>query len=221
MLFSAIKDRSFRLYHKGEMRKGAVIALLSFLFFAIAALFWHNEWVYSLPTPVPRDYKTVEKGNRIAMPVIHANNTLPVFLHFFNPDCPCSRFNMPHFRSLVKQYSNQVNFAIVVMSDEGYTEEDIQERFRLRIPVLFDTTLADRCGVYSTPQAVILTENRELFYRGNYNKSRYCTDKKSNYAQIALDSLLANHRDPRFNHFALQAYGCELPACTKKEKPAQ
>jgi hypothetical protein len=203
------------------MRKGAVIALLSFLFFAIVALFWHNEWVYSLPTPVPADYKTVSKGNRIDLPVIHANNNAPTFLHFFNPDCPCSKFNMPHFRSLVKQYGKQVNFAVVVMSDEIYTEEDIQDRFRLKIPVLFDTTLAVKCGVYSTPQAVILTENQELFYRGNYNKSRYCTDKRSNYAQIALDSMLANHQDPQFSQFALQAYGCELPTCEKKEKAIQ
>jgi hypothetical protein len=203
------------------MRKGAVIAMLSFLFFAIAALFWHNEWVYSLPTPIPADYKTVNKGVRIDLPVTQIKTTSPAFLHFFNPDCPCSKFNMPHFRSLVKQYGKQVNFAVVVMSDEDYTEGEIQGRFRLDIPVIFDTSLAGKCGVYSTPQAVILTEKQELFYRGNYNKSRYCTDKKSNYAQIALDSMLANHRDPQFSHFALQAYGCELPACTKKKKTFQ
>src|SRR5688572_30202983 len=128
-VFAAIKGGTSRLYYKEQMRKGAVIAMLSFLFFAIAALFWHNEWVYSLPTPVPPDYKTVTKGNRIDLPVIHAKNTYPLFLHFFNPDCPCSKFNMPHFRSLVKQYGKQVNFAVVVISDENYSEEDIQDRF--------------------------------------------------------------------------------------------
>jgi thiol-disulfide isomerase/thioredoxin len=198
------------------MRKGAVIIWLAFLFGGIIALFWYNEWVYTLPTPIPKNYKSIHAGEIINIAVnFKSTDGRPVFLHFFNPDCPCSNFNVPHFKSLVKQYGNEVNFAIVVMSKKEYTAKEIQGKFGLSTPVLFDTAIAISCGVYSTPQAVIIDADHKLYYRGNYNRSRYCADPKSNYAQIALDGLLHNKYNLNFNQLALQAYGCQLPNCSK------
>lgn len=202
------------------MKKSIAIIILLFAFAAIFSLFWYSEWRYSLPTPVPAAYHAVEAGERID--ISHAFNTpgrKPVFLHFFNPDCPCSRFNIPHFKDLVKRYADKINFAVVVMTkDKSYSGSSLKERYGLTVPVLFDTSLAKTCGVYSTPQAVLLTADKELYYRGNYNRSRYCTDKKSNYAQTAIDSLLASKPEPLFNNYALTAYGCSLPGCKKQDQ---
>ncbi|HZE83127.1 MAG TPA: thioredoxin fold domain-containing protein [Puia sp.] len=198
------------------MKKRIVIAWLMLLFAAISGLFWHNEWVYSLPTPVPKDYRSVNPGQVIDLGIqSNSNGKKPLFLHFFNPDCPCSRFNISHFKSLVKEYGNRADFRIVVMSNQVYTVKEIQSKFETGVPVLFDTAIAVACGVYSTPQAVIIDATHKLFYRGNYNKSRYCADKKSEYARMALDSLLHQHLDGLFDRFALKAYGCQLPNCTK------
>lgn len=198
------------------MRKSIVKIWLLLLFAVIVALFWHNEFVYSLPTPVPVNYKEVKPGEQIDFKGKIETGSHPLFLHFFNPDCPCSRFNITHFKSLVKQYGKEVTFKIVVMSaDKEYTAKQIQDKFDLNIPVLFDTSIAVACGVYSTPQAVIIDPNSKLYYRGNYNRSRYCTDVKSNYAQMALDSLIQQKYHPVFSPFALRAYGCQLPKCTK------
>jgi hypothetical protein len=110
-----------------------------------------------------------------------------------------------------------MNFAIVVINqDTDYTVADIQDKFDLKIPVSFDSSIAAVCGVYSTPQAAIIDTNGRLYYRGNYNKSRYCTDKRSNYAQMAIDSLLSHHTNPIFSMAAIKSYGCELPKCCKK-----
>lgn len=197
------------------MKKLIVFSWLFVLFIAIISLFWYNEWVYQLPTPVPSDYKSVGTGEKIDLPVfLKHDRDKPVFLHFFNPDCPCSRFNIDHFKSLVKEYGNNIDFAVVVMNNDLYTEEQVRKKFGLDLPVYFDTSLATSCGVYSTPQAVILNKNHQLHYRGNYNKSRYCTDKKTNYAQIALDGLLEQKQNLSFDKYALTAYGCELPKCT-------
>lgn len=186
------------------------------IFTTIAVLFWHNEFKYSLPTPVPKNYKAVNPGNNIQIPEgLHSKNNKPVFLHFFNPDCPCSKFNIPHFKSLVKQYGNEATFAVVVMSIKNYSARQIQNKFDLNIPVLFDPSIAGSYGVYSTPQAVIIDTNQKLYYRGNYNRSRYCDDKKSNYAQQALDSLFYDKHSAKFSQFALKAYGCQLPSCSK------
>jgi hypothetical protein len=204
-------------YISKRIRKWMVIAWLVILFSGISLLFWHNEYVYSLPTPVPVNYHAVPVGEFIDLDgKLKLVENKPIFIHFFNPKCPCSRFNIPHVKSLVKQYGNRISFVIVVISkDSSYTIKEIQNKFDLKIPVLFDQSIAVSCGVYSTPQAVILDTHHKLYYRGNYNKSRYCTDKNSNYAQIALDSLLKNNSIQLFSELATKAYGCQLPACNK------
>jgi hypothetical protein len=197
------------------MRKTAVIIWLSLLFTGIIALFWRNEWVYSLPTPIPRNYQPVNPGEEVPVAAkLRPAGNKPLFLHFFNPDCPCSRFNIAHFRSLVRQYGNEANFEIVVISNKKYSAKDIQEKFDVTVPVLFDPAIAPSCGVYSTPQAVIVDANNKLFYRGNYNRSRYCADEKSEYAKMALDSLLHQRLNIIMDRLALRAYGCRLPSCT-------
>lgn len=202
--------------------KSKKIIIMIWLLTALATticIFWQQQFVYSLPTPVPANYTFVAPGTKIKLPVVlNTKVKQPVFLHFFNPDCPCSKFNITHFKSLVNKYADRVLFAIVVVNKKDYTEEQIKNKLSLDIPVLFDTAIAARFGVYSTPQAVIMDCNQKLFYRGNYNRTRYCTDTKTNYAQQALNSLLSNKRDVVFNQFALRAYGCPLPKCLNGRK---
>lgn len=198
------------------MKKWIAAIWLLFLMTIIFGFFWYKQLVYTLPTPVPAGYQTVKNGKFIALShALNFQNKKPVFLHFFNPDCPCSRFNIDHFKSLVKAYHNQVNFAIVLMTDKSYSAAEIQKRFSVDIPVVSDSTLATQSGVYSTPQAVILNADRKLYYRGNYNKTRYCTDEKSSYAKLALNGLLNQTSLIQFDQSALRAYGCTLPNCKK------
>ena len=198
-----------------NMKKWLVIVWLMLLFSAIAVIFWYTDWVYQLPTPIPKDYRTVGTGKLISINAF-ANSTekKPIFLHFFNPDCPCSRFNIKQFSALVKEYGKDVDFRVVVLSKKSFTAKEIQQKFDLAIPVSFDETVAKVCGVYSTPQAVLLDQDLRLFYRGNYNASRYCTDEKTNFAKIALEGILKRKTDLNFSELALQAYGCSLPGCS-------
>jgi hypothetical protein len=197
-----------------SMKKWIAALWLLFLATIVSGFFWYNQLIYILPTPVPEGYHGVKNGHVITIgKELKFNNNKPVFLHFFNPDCPCSRFNISHFKSLVKTYGANVNFAIVLMTDKPYTASEMRKRFNIDVPVIRDSSLALATGVYSTPQAVILQGNRKLYYRGNYNKTRYCTDEKTSYAKIALDNLLADHKSFQFDRLALQAYGCTLPNC--------
>ncbi|GAB3262069.1 hypothetical protein GCM10027347_27510 [Larkinella harenae] len=196
------------------LKKGLVVIWLLVLLSAIGALFWYTDWIYQLPTPIPDKYKPVSNGTVIPVhQFVKSGPQKPVFLHFYNPDCPCSRFNKPHFKSLVRQYGHRVNFVVVVMSYKTYSVQAIREKLDLDLPIVFDQSIARHCGVYSTPQAAILDTQQRLFYRGNYNRSRYCTDEKTNYAQLALAGLLQNNTQITFDQLAVQAYGCTLPYC--------
>jgi hypothetical protein len=204
-----------------SMRKILAIGWLTVLAVGVAAIFWRYELKYQLPTPIPANYHSVGLGSPLTLPATAAAllpaDHKPLFLHFFNPDCPCSRFNMPQFNALVRQYGGQARFAIVVMSATQFTAAELQKKFDLPypVPVLNDSAVAAACGVYSTPQAVIIDKDRRLFYRGNYNRSRYCTDEKTGFARLALAGLLNNNYPQHFDPLALQAYGCQLPTCTQ------
>jgi len=185
------------------------------LLLAISVLFWKNEFKYSLPTPIPENYSAIAIGSKVNLKCCNTDSR-PIFIHFFNPDCPCSRFNIPHVSSLIKEYGDRINFKIVVLNKEKtFTIEEIQQKFDAKIPVYFDENIAKNCGVFSTPQAVLLDASQNLYYRGNYNKTRYCTNTDSNYAQMAIDALLKQTKTPSFDALALRAYGCSLPKCTK------
>ena len=198
------------------MKKLFVIIWLTLLFSAVGALFWHSEWRYHLPTPIPSGYKPVGQGTPIKLNWPTGTNAAkPLFFHFFNPDCPCSRFNISNFKSIVRQYGSQVNFVVVVINNKHYTAKEIQDKFDLAVPVLFDGSIAVACGVYSTPQAALIDTQHKLYYRGNYNRSRYCTDEKTNYAKMAIAGLLHDHAKLIFDRLALRAYGCSLPNCSR------
>ncbi len=199
------------------MRKIIVCCWLAVLLIAIGTLFWYNEWKYQLPTPVPQGYTPVAPGASIALPagLQHAGGK-PLFLHFFNPDCPCSKFNIGQFQSLVAEYGNQVDFRVVAITQKHYSAKDIQQKFALTLPVVFNDSLATLCGVYSTPQVALLDAGNRLFYRGNYNKSRYCVDEKTSYAKMAISGLLNSQVNTQlFSQAALTSYGCSLPGCNR------
>ena len=90
---------------------------------------------------------------------------------------------------------------------------DFAEKYDVPIPTRTDKDdqIAAACGVYATPQAAIITPDGRLFYRGNYNLSRYCTDRSTNFAEQALGALLDGKNPPDFGKNATRAYGCELP----------
>jgi len=74
-----------------------------------------------------------------------------------------------------------------------------------------DRAIARTCGVYSTPQFVLIDSRGALFFRGNFNLSRYCSDERAQFARIAIESLCAGRRLPDFPAAATTAYGCEVP----------
>lgn len=134
----------------------------------------------------------------------------PILFHFFSPDCPCSRFNLKHFLSLKGEYKNQINFYAVVTDDEKAASAKKMLDEDITVLVDKDEKIAKACGVYATPQAAIVHTDNTLFFRGNYNRARYCTDKNNNYVQMALDSLVAKKGPPHFSELATNAYGCVL-----------
>jgi hypothetical protein len=194
------------------MRKAGLILILTGVFAGIAAIFWHQEIQYLLPTPVPKNYRAVLPHDVIQFDsvLVTQKNGRPKLLHFFSPDCPCSRFNLKHFLSLNRKYNKTIDFYVVIADKKKFTAA--QYMVGHAVPVIVDSNeqLAKVCGVYSTPQAALIQYDNQLYFRGNYNRSRYCTDKNTNFVQMAMDSLLAGKKPPHFIELATQSYGCSI-----------
>ncbi len=72
--------------------KGLLLA--AFLLVAIFATFWYQEWRYLLPTPVPENYQEKLPNQTLSLDsLVQLDYSKPVFLHFFSPECPCSKYN--------------------------------------------------------------------------------------------------------------------------------
>ena len=194
------------------MKKVALVIILAGVFAGIAAIFWYQEIQYLLPTPVPENYRVVLPQEVIQFDsvLIKQKEGKPKLLHFFSPECPCSRFNLKHFLSLNRKYRNTIDFYVVITDTTKLTSA--QYMVEHAVPVIIDSNerLAKACGVYSTPQAALIQYNNQLYFRGNYNRSRYCTDKNTNFVQMAMDSLLAGKEPPHFIELATQSYGCSI-----------
>ena len=207
-------------------RRWVLVALGEVALIAVMiAMFWYQDWRYSLATPKPPNLKRPAMGTVLPLEAISATGSTsssprPILLHFFNPDCPCSRFNLDHVRKLHRQFGDRVDFVAVL---EGTNAERLQQQFAqlnlpLRCIVDGDRSLAEVTGVYATPQAVILDRQQKLFYRGNYNTSRYCVAPQTEFARLALESLLQKSSEPSPHSIAAtRAYGCSLPVCNQRE----
>ena len=211
---------------QNPFRTALTLGSAAVLLTAIAVVFWYQDGRYSLPTPKPSTLVAAAIGKTIVLPTgidLAASDTRPLFLHFFNPDCPCTRFNAEHVRSLRLQFADKVHFVAIVQTlddqDAAQRRESLAAAARLLGPEMeacidTDGKIAAACGVYSTPQAVILTRgpDRTLLFRGNYNVSRYCADPRTEFARQALTAIVNHQPIAPQSRDAMVAYGCELPA---------
>ncbi|MDH5476315.1 MAG: redoxin domain-containing protein [Cyclobacteriaceae bacterium] len=184
------------------------------IFGLILFIFWKQEYKYTRPTPIPENLNHIVKGDSIDLSSFGQITKKNVFVHFYNYDCPCSRFNIKEFKTLVRKYSDQVQFIAIIQT----TEKDLDQidwfknKYDLGISTFIDPKgeLANALGVYSTPQAVIIKDDI-VYYKGNYNKARFCTTKNTRFAEIALSALTEGKELPMLPSIAEIAYGCGLP----------
>lgn len=181
--------------------------------------FWKQEVQYSLPTPIPVNFVDINVGEKVDLSKdLKIDSGRAAVLHFFNSECPCSRFNMDEFERLEHQYRNKVQFFVIIQSENPDDVEQFQDKYELTVPIILDPSgaIADKCGIYATPQAVILDQNSAVYFKGNYNKARFCTQKETRFVEIALNYLLKEEPLPAFMHYAVaDPFGCTLPSDDK------
>ncbi|MEM9341038.1 MAG: AhpC/TSA family protein [Bacteroidota bacterium] len=192
------------------MRKLVTYTSLVVIFSLIAAFFYIQEIQYWTPTPLPKGFKPIAIGTKVDLNLFRSSEKK--LIHFYNPNCPCSKFNTPSYKALLKQYRHDFDCYVVIqkaIKGLDNKEADFLKELNVKIVVDLDKRLANAYGVYSTPQIVLVDEMDQIYYRGNYNQARYCTNPQTNFAKIAIDSMLRGS-EYLFPSSAFTAYGCSL-----------
>ncbi len=181
-----------------------VIIFICFSLFSVGFLFYNEDIKNSLPTAKPTNYKPTQFGVKYDSSFAIKSNKKMKLLHFFNPECPCSKFNVKHIQKLASQYATKVEF--VAYSNQKLTDKNYP------IAIKFDENgkMAKLYGVYSTPQAVLLDSSGRIIYRGNYNKSRFCGSKNSEFVRIAIEKELKKETNIELMQKSGLPYGCAL-----------
>lgn len=168
----------------------------------IGAAFFVQDYRYSVPTPKPAGFHAVNLHRIVTLP---GNDRRVTLLCFASPDCGCSRFNQDHLWDLAHRFGKQVRIVEVIeASNAGGMDSPDDTIFDP------DAKLAKECGVYSTPQAVVLDRDRRIAYSGNFNSARFCSDPGTQFARLALEALVAGRPVPPMPESATTPYGCEI-----------
>ncbi len=199
-----------------RLRLVAAVAVSTLCLGTAVSAFWYQDWVYSLPTPRPDGLQAPALGSRVDIEALtgRRGDGRPTVIHVVNPDCPCSRFNRDHLRALVRRFGDQVAFVALVQGSDSPAElEHAFAKWDIPVPMVADPggRTATALGAYSTPQAVVVAGDGRLYFRGNYNQTRYCADARSEFVRIAIEALLAGQALPAMPRDATVAYGCPLP----------
>jgi len=141
-----------------------------------------------------------------------------VVLFFLGTECPVSNGYAPDMQTLAKRLTAERVACYGIHCDPTVTPEDAArhaKEYGLTFPLLFDPeqVLARAAGVRVTPEAVVLSPQGKVLYRGRLD-DRYATNGKRRDQptvydlENALRAVLAG-KLPEVSETA--AFGCPLP----------
>jgi len=142
----------------------------------------------------------------------------PIVLVFLATECPVSNGYVPELQRLADQYASAGVAFLGVHSDPALKAEDAARHaseYAIKFPVLLDPEqrLAEAVNASVTPQAIVLTGDGAVVYRGAID-DRYSTTGKRRieprvrYLQNATDAVLQSRE---VSPAETKPFGCPLP----------
>jgi hypothetical protein len=143
---------------------------------------------------------------------------------FVSADCPLSNECIPDVRKLAAAWKDKGVAWEAIYPDPDITAESATahaKEHRLDVPLLLDPTqeLTRQLGARVTPEAVILTSEGQILYRGRID-DRYTEDgirpdgPRVRDLETAVSAILAGNAPP---HPEVKGFGCPIPRPAKPE----
>lgn len=181
-----------------------------------AGAFWYFEFQFLKPIVRPASAKALQMGE--AAPIreletlsgerIALGEGGPTVLHFWNPECPCSRFNEPSVKRMA-EVNPEVRFVLVIEEAEltAKLREKVETTFPFPAVHDADGAIAKAFGAFATPAACLLDAEGRVQFMGTYLATAYCSSQQTDAVQVALAAMLSGKDAPA----SAPAYGCAIP----------
>jgi len=130
-------------------------------------------------------------------------------VYFWQANCPCDEFVMPHFLLMTRKYQQQqvLNVDVYVASIDGELAQARQEGLQLpALPANLLNTVID--DVKATPSVGIWDQYGKLVYYGPHSIGYVCHNDSSLVKKV-VDALLVNQP---FSALSVMGDGCFCPA---------
>lgn len=147
-----------------------------------------------------------------------------VVLVFVSAECPLSNLVIPDLRKMAAAWKEKGVALEVIYADPEVTAESAAahaKEHKLDIPLLLDPTqeLTRLLGARVTPEAVVLTADGKILYRGRID-DRYTDDgiradgPRVRDLEAAVEAVLAGKAPPAAE---VKGFGCPIPRVEKPE----
>jgi peroxiredoxin len=141
-----------------------------------------------------------------------------VVMLFLGVDCPVSNFYCPEYARLVKAFTPAKVAFYGIHPDPYVTNQEAIEHareYQLAFPIILDPRhlVTRQAGVQIVPQAVVLSPEGRILYRGRiddrYNADGIRREKpQSRDLENALKAIIAGNKPPVAQ---TQPFGCPIP----------
>ena len=144
-------------------------------------------------------------------------SNVPTVFNFWDPDCPCTRFNEAHVRDIMNAYQQQGIRFVIVPRYENETDKErtlllARKTFGANALVTTDDQMTLQQAVPSSPAVAVTDASGRLAYFGPYSVGAFCGPTGGAFVEKTLDSLLLNTNPRTLNTVA---FGCFCPWSNK------
>lgn len=166
-------------------------------------------------------FESGELGDRLENLVVaassHEESSKPIsVVHFWDPDCPCSRFNEVHFKKIISDYADKnVHFSIVVSGSNetvrNQRKEQARKIFNHAAVKKVHSDWSMQKGPPSSPAVGVINRNGELVYFGPYSLGARCAPDENKFVETVLDGLDTSKKSATKKQLNTLAVGCFCP----------
>ena len=131
----------------------------------------------------------------------------PVLIHFHDANCPCSRFAVPDVRSIIENFSEQLDIRIIVPDAHSLAQAS-------RIFGVSAEVVSEHIAPVASPAAWLMDADGKTVYLGPYSDSGICTTSDSHQVSSLIADLLDGHTLTATNHVTTGCF-CSWPKIEK------